>query len=84
MTKKELQDMAAKGYPDEFTRVYYDDNGEFTGYAPGDSLAMFVVIQIDETYDEEAEDTEQISQAVHVLQNGIRDLESTIRALMED
>ena len=47
----------------------------------GDSLALFVVIELAETYDEEATDDEQLEEAVRVMTAARDNLENIIVAL---
>jgi hypothetical protein len=48
-----------------------------------DSLALFITIEIIETFTETLSKDEQIDEAVHVLKRGISDLEDAIRGLEE-
>jgi len=82
LTIKDILDVASEGYPDEFTRAYYDEDGEFVDDF-GDTLARFVVLEISETYEEDAADAEKLSVAIGVIEKAIEDLEGVAKALRD-
>ncbi len=80
MKCKELLDIANKGYPDGFLSEYYDDQGNSKdGF--GDGLAKFVVVELIETFSPDQDDAEQVSVAVHCLENAVQELQAIIEAL---
>lgn len=81
LTLVELLNMANQGYPDGFLSGYYNGKTGSKKRGSGDTLAQFIVIELRETFDEEAPREEQIEEAHRVLNNGIRDLEGVIRAI---
>jgi hypothetical protein len=83
MKRVDLMKAANRYYPDGYLSFYFDEDGNVVD-GEGDSLAKFIVIEIYETYDEKASDEKQVAQAIHVLKNGIRDLEDAIAGIAED
>ena len=66
MTIKELLDIATEVYPDGYTRNYYDDSGRYVE-SKGDTLAQFIVLELIETFDEDAEEEHQLDTAANVM-----------------
>lgn len=81
MTIKQLLDKANEGYPDGYLEMFYDDKGNENKRGVGDTLAKFIVIELIETFDPEADNDAQINEAVRVMENAVRDLQATISAL---
>ena len=79
MKLKEILDKASKGYG--VLGVEYDDAGKFERGKACDTLAEFVVIEITESYDADAEDHDQLAEARRVLTIAVRELEGAIDAL---
>lgn len=83
MTLIELFNIANSGYPEDYLREYYDDNGN-KKEGSGDTLAEFIVGQLIEVYwDELAKktDAEQLSRAIRVLDLARDDLDGVIEIL---
>ena len=81
MTLVELLTLANSGYPDGEMAGYYDaETGEETNEG-GDTLALFVVREIRETFDADADREAQLTEARRVVQRGIEDLQATLGAL---
>lgn len=76
MTLQELLSIANSGYSDEVLSLPI--NGETDD---GDTLALFVVREISETYDPDADTDDQLREAVRVLERATEDLDRTIQAL---
>ena len=81
MTLLELVTKANKGYEDGFLSEYFnEETGEYIE-GKGDTLAAFIVIELSETFDSEADDEDQIQAATEALQTAVNDLEGVIDAL---
>lgn len=81
MTLAQLLDRANHGYPDGFLAEYYDpDTGEARA-GSGDTRALFIVRELRETFDPEAPDDAQVTEAIRVLERAREDLSQVIAAL---
>lgn len=81
MTLAELLRRANRGYPDEFLAEYYDpDTGEEQP-GSGDTLALFIVRELRETFDPGAPDEAQLAEARRVLDMAQAELAGVITAL---
>jgi len=69
-----LIEAASAGYPDGLVQQYYDEPEE----NHGDSLAKFIMIELSETFDEEAPDDDQVETAIHQLTRARNELETVI------
>ena len=56
----ELLNTANRGYPDGYLAEYYDTRTGERKSGSGDTLALFVVIELTETFDPEADDEARI------------------------
>lgn len=78
-----LMRTAADGYPDGFTDMYWDyDNQCVNENGNGDTLAQFIVVELSETFDEDATEEAQLEDAMHVLSNAVdsvEDVRDTLR-----
>lgn len=83
LTLKQLLDIANEGYPDSAMSTYYDEQGTPRLAAGGDTLALFCVIEIAETYSPESTDAEKVYEAVRVLSRAQEDLEAAINRLAQ-
>ncbi len=82
MKLAQLQKRASDGYGDGGTEEYFDpETGKHTPWHPGDSLAWFVAIEIEETFDPDADDDSQIATAAHALDNAMNELQRAIEGL---
>jgi hypothetical protein len=82
MTLIELLNVANSGYPDNYLASYYDQNGQAKeGW--GDSLAEFIVNELRETYDDKADDHQQLWEAISCLEKAKTDMDSVIAALLK-
>jgi len=77
----ELLDRANKGYPEGTLCEYYDPGTGKLRPGSGDTLAQFVVLELTETFDPEASEEDQITEAIRALERGAHDLLRTIWAL---
>ena len=69
-------------YPDEYLSQYFDVAREkFLTRGCGDGLARFIVVEIRDTFDPAAADAAQVDEAIRVLEQGQKDLESALRGL---
>lgn len=79
MKLESLIEAASAGYPDGLVQQYYDEPGE----NHGDSLAKFIMIELSETFDEDAGDEDQLLTAIRQLRRARNELETVIAALRE-
>ena len=77
----DLLDLANRGYPDGFLAEYYDSRTGDLKRGSGDTLAEFIVKELTDTFDSEADDELQIATAVHMLERAVGDLEDAIAAV---
>lgn len=78
----ELLNTANQGYPDGCLAEYYDTKTGERKSGSGDTLALFVVIELTETFDPKADDEAHITEAVQSLTRARTDLDRVITALM--
>jgi hypothetical protein len=87
MTLVQLLDKASEGYDVEGTLAmyYHPQTGELkrgrTMAKFGDGLARFVVVELAETFDPDASKTEQVAEAVRVMENAKREIEGVLNSL---
>ncbi len=83
MSIKEILDLANSGYPDGFLATMYDGEGKETTEADkqGDTLALFIVRELIETYDADAGNEEQLATARRTLERAVGDLQGVIETL---
>ena len=76
---------AASVYPDAYVLNYWDTEQREPQHNPlgGDTLAQFIALELAETYDGEASDEEQITEAVRVMQRAADDLVGVARAIQD-
>jgi hypothetical protein len=78
----ELLNKANEGYEDHGLEEYYDmETGEQKPEGSGDTLAKFVVIEISETFDAEADRDQQIAEAIRVMEAARDDIDNVLRVL---
>lgn len=85
MTLLELLNKANRLYPDGHLATYYDArNGDFVDNPRGgDGLARFIVIELRETFDADADDNKQLEEAVRNLIRARNDIDAVIASLEE-
>ena len=84
LTLTELLDAANKHYSDGFIAEYFDPaTGMRKVDASGDSVAGFIVNEINELFAEEYSREEQIAVAVGALERAQNDIQSAIEGLKE-
>lgn len=83
MTLVDLLDLAASGYgiPETISQIYDPATGEFLNDQVGDALAVFVVRELSETFDPDADDYAQLAEAVRAISAAVRDLKGVLEAL---
>jgi len=64
---------------DDMIYQYYDDPDGMHG----DTLAKFIFHELHDTYDEDADDAEQIEEAIRVIHRGKEQLEEVVVALRQ-
>ena len=84
MRMVDLLNKANGGYPDGYLTEYYnDETGEFNPHGRGDTLAQFIVTELEETFSSEQSDDDQLFSARHQLQMAVEQLQNTIAALTD-
>ena len=82
MTLDELINRADAGYPDNALIQHYDAAKQRAVPKPkGDSLAWFIVRELCDTLDADADEESQIAEAERALAAVVREVESVIRAI---
>jgi hypothetical protein len=82
MTLNQLIDKANKGYPDGYLVVYWDFVHECVNEkGEGDTLALFIVRELQDTFDRSASDEAQVEEAVRCLRAAQQDLETAVGGL---
>lgn len=84
MTLNELLDIVHSAYPDGATRECWDAERGRASSGSGDTLAEFVVKEIADTYGAQNTDTEQLSEAVRVMERACGDIGDVIEALQSE
>lgn len=68
-----------KNFPESSLLEFVDDSGKpLDPPASGDTLALFIVREFAETFDENAPDVDQYGEAIRVMENAARDLTNII------
>lgn len=80
MILEELLKFADKGY-DSLIPFVDEETGELLDYDCGDSLALFVVRELESTFVPSASQEDQINTAIEYMEKGKDDLERVIAAL---
>ena len=85
MTLNQLICRAASVYPDAYPLVYWDQEVQEPKADPfgGDTLAQFVVQELADTFDEDADDATQIAAAVKAMQTAADDLAAVAHAVSD-
>ena len=85
MTKNELIECAASGYPDAYILNYWDLENSCPRQNPeaGDTLAEFIARELQDNYDQDASDAEQIATAVSVIQAAVDELQDVSHTLSD-
>ena len=78
----ELLNTANQGYPNGYLAEYYDTRTGERKSGSGDTLAQFVVVELTETFDPQADDEAHITEAVRALTRARTDLDRLISVLM--
>jgi len=77
----ELLNKANEGYEDGYLENYFDPKtGEFI-QGKGDTLSEFIVVELSETFDPDADDETQIAEAIRAMDMTKRDIEGVMAAL---
>lgn len=83
MKLKEIIKIASDSYSDDLIMQYY----EYPDEGHGDGLARFIALELQETYDEDVTEQEQIAEAYRVMENARDQIEDVMVAFeinMED
>jgi hypothetical protein len=81
MKLPELLNVANQGYPDGYLAEYYDTKTGARKSGRGDTLAVFIVLELIDTFESKASDDSQIGIATELLERGRKDLLDVIQAL---
>ena len=76
---------AASVYPEAYVLTYWSMEAQEPrkNRLGGDTLAQFIAQELDDTYDGEASDEEQIAEAARVMQRAADDLASVAKAISD-
>ncbi len=78
----DLQNKANEGYPDGFlANSFTPETGKATAWRNGDILAWFIAVELEESFNPEASEKEQVEEAVRVCRSAIGDLEKVISSI---
>jgi hypothetical protein len=79
----ELQQLANKGYAhgDGIGDYFDHETGQPTTWHAGDSLEWFMHVEIAETFDPDATDADQISEAERVIERAVEELQGVLTEL---
>ena len=83
MTLKTLLGAANTHYDEHALAHHYDEQGRVTANPDEDILAAFIVGELEQTYNEDDSDEQQLEQALEALDVLRRDVEAAIRGLQE-
>lgn len=81
MKIEELIARANEAYPDGMIQEAYDGIKEDSLGGCGDTLALFIVRELADTFDEDADDQAQLDEAKRCLRTAVSELEGVIDAL---
>jgi len=83
MTLGEIISRAASAYPDAYILTYWDQKNQCAvpNRVGGDKLAEFIAFELEETYDPDADDKEQLDTAIEKMRSAAADLQSVVAAL---
>ncbi len=77
----ELLNLANEGYADGYLAEYFDPETGERRQGSGDTLAQFIVAELQDTFDAEASRSAQLQEARRVLSHAIDDLQGVIDRL---
>ena len=85
MTLNQLICRAASVYPDCYVLEYWDleKSEPRKNRMGGDTLALFIALELKDTYDADASDGEQIATAVKVMQTAADDIQAVAHSLSD-
>ena len=84
MRLPQLVEAAGRFYPEDFVTRHFDPVRErVRRLRAGDTLAELIVAELVETYEPASTDEAQVAEAIRVLEQAKRDLESSLRGLRE-
>ena len=66
--------LADRVYPDGLVGLYFREPDS----QHGDTLAKFIAVELAETYDKDASDEEQLTEALRVMRNGVKELRAVV------
>ena len=81
MTLNELLGIVHGAYPEEHTRLCWDEKQRRVRTGTGDTLAEFVVGEVVDTYEETGTDDLQLGAALDAMRWACTELEAVVRAL---
>ena len=82
MTLNQLIQEASKHYPDDSLELQWDPGIEQpVDISFGDTLALFICRELNDTFDDEATDAEQLEEAIRVIQRAADDLRLVVEGL---
>jgi hypothetical protein len=83
MKLSDLIQIANEHYDDEYLAMYFDFDNDVPALSQGqgDTLAMFVVAEIADTFDPDADDDDQLREAIRVMEAAARQLQVVANGL---
>lgn len=83
ITLNDLITTASEAYPDEYIKDCWDFEAAKAkeNYVCGDTLALFIVRELESTYSDYHTDEQKVLEAVRVITNALNDLQGVLSAL---
>lgn len=83
LTLLALLESANRAYPDGQLSWYFDEKSGTPIRNPdgGDTLALFVVLELAETFDEDADRAAQLGEAIRLMERAVSDLQGVVAEL---
>lgn len=83
LTRLELLEAANRSYPDGQLSWYFDETTGEPIHNPdgGDTLALFIVFELAETFDEDADRATQLGEAIRVMERAASDVNGVVEEL---
>jgi hypothetical protein len=79
----ELLKAADKYYPESYLSSFFDPATGALRSGSGDSLAKFIVRELRENFDEESSRSQQVTEAIRVLERARRDIQGAIAGIRD-
>ena len=83
MKLDELIEIVNKGYPDDMIMEAFNNRLKLSNKGIGDDLAVFIVREITETFNENMPDIEQLTEALRVLECASTEIDNVMDILLD-